>query len=385
MAVQGNRMSRRSAIIGGAGLVAGALSVGTAERSMAAVRARSALTPKQLAGQRVIYSFSGFTPPSSLLQQIRDGHCGGVIILTENVSDPSQVSSAIQKLTAANKQSPVSAPLLVMTDQEGGEVRRLPGQPTLSEKQIGESAHPATAAAQAGTGAGQNLSAVGLNVNLAPVLDVYRQPGDFDDQFQRSYSMSPSVCAECGKAFITAQQKTGVAATAKHFPGLGAATAAQNTDEVPVTLNVTLANLRGIDEVPYPAAISAGVKLVMCSWAIYPALDASLPAGLSPVIAGNELRTRLGFTGVTITDALEAGALTPFGDTAQRTVLAAKAGMDLILCASGDVSQGEAAVTALADAYQSGQLNHTSFTAAVQRVTTLRDDLSAAHRARRRR
>jgi beta-N-acetylhexosaminidase len=276
----------------------------------------------------------------------------------------------------------VSAPLLVMTDQEGGEVRRLPGQPTLSEKQIGESAQPATAAAQAGTGAGQNLAGVGLNVNLAPVLDVYRQPGDFDDQFQRSYSENASVCAECGKAFIAAQQKTGVAATAKHFPGLGAATAAQNTDEVPVTLNVTLANLRGIDEVPYPAAISAGVKLVMCSWAIYPALDASLPAGLSPVIAGNELRTRLGFKGVTITDALEAGALTPFGDTAQRAVLAAAAGMDLLLCASGDVSQGEAAVTALADAYDSGQLNHASFSAAVQRITTLRNGLKGTARSR---
>lgn len=375
MAVQGNRISRRSAIIGGAGLAAGALSAG-AKRSMAAGAASSALTPRQLAGQRVIYSFSGFTPPSSLLQQISAGHVAGVIILTQNVSDPSQVSSAIQQLNKANQQSPVSAPLLVMTDQEGGEVRRLPGQPTLSEKQIGESADPASAAAQAGTGAGQNLAAVGLNVNLAPVLDVYRQAGDFDDEFQRSYSKSASVGAECGKAFITAQQKTGVAATAKHFPGLGAATSAQNTDERPVTLNVSLTNLRGIDEVPYPAAISAGVKLVMCSWAVYPALDASRPAGLSPVVAGHELRTRLGFKGVTITDALEAGALTAFGSTAQRTVLAAKAGMDLVLCASGDVSQGEAAVTALADAYRSGQLNHASFTAAVQRVTSLRNSLS---------
>jgi beta-N-acetylhexosaminidase len=376
MTVQGNGISRRSAIIGGAGLAAGALTMGTGERSMAAVAARPALTAKQLAGQRVIYSFSGHTPPSSLLQQIKAGQAAGVIILTQNVSDTSQVSSAIQQLNAASQQSPVSAPLLVMTDQEGGEVRRLPGQPTQSEKQIGESAHPATAAAQAGTGAGQNLAAAGLNVNLAPVLDVYRQAGDFDDQFQRSYSMSASVCAECGTAFITAQQKTGVAATAKHFPGLGAATSAQNTDEVPVTLDVTLSALRGIDEAPYPPAISAGVKLVMCSWAVYPALDASLPAGLSPTVVGKELRTRLGFTGVTITDALEAGALTAFGDTAQRAVLAAKAGMDLVLCASGDVSQGEDAVTALADAYDNRQLNRASFTAAVQRITKLRNSLA---------
>ena len=78
---------------------------------------------------------------------------------------------------------------------------------------------------------------------------------------------------------ITAQQATGVAATAKHFPGLGAATKNQNTDLGPVTLNVSLSGLRGKDEVPYPAAIAAGVKLVMVSWATYPALDRSSPGG----------------------------------------------------------------------------------------------------------
>ena len=95
-----------------------------------------------------------------------------------------------------------------------------------------------------------------------------------------------------------------VAATAKHFPGLGAATASQDTDTGRVTLNVSLSDLRGIDEAPYTSAMSAGVKLVMCSWAVYPALDASLPAGLSPTIVGGELRSRLGAGGVTITDAL---------------------------------------------------------------------------------
>ena len=120
-----------------------------------------------------------------------------------------------------------------------------------------------------------------MNVNLAPVLDVYRAPGDFTDQYQRSYSSSAATVAACGKAFITAQQQAGVAATAKHFPGLGAATATQNTDNGPVTLSVSLAGLRAIDEAPYPAAIAAGVKLVMASWAVYPALDARRPAGLS--------------------------------------------------------------------------------------------------------
>ena len=112
-----------------------------------------------------------------------------------------------------------------MTDQEGGQVRRLPGAPTRSEKQIGEQRNAARAASQAGTGAGRLLASVEMNVNLAPVLDVYRTAGDFDDQFQRSYSSNPAKVARLGSAFVRAQQRTGVAATVKHFPGLGAASA----------------------------------------------------------------------------------------------------------------------------------------------------------------
>jgi hypothetical protein len=167
----------------------------------------------------------------------------------------------------------------------------------------------------------------------------------------------------------------GVAATAKHFPGLGSATKSQNTDNGPVTLTVSLAKLHSIDEVPYPAAIGAGVKLVMVSWAIYPALDAALPAGLSPTVIGKELRGRNAFIGVTITDALEAGALSAFGTTGQRAVAAAGAGMDLVLCSARDASQGEAATAALAGALGSGQLDPAAFNAAVNRVTALRASL----------
>jgi len=331
-----------------------------------------ALSSRQMAGQRVIYSYPGLTVPQSLLQSIAAGEVGGVIFFGDNISSEAQITAVTQQLRQAQQQSPVSWPLLLMTDQEGGLVRRLPGEPTQSEKQIGQSANPANAAGQAGTAAGQNLAGVRMNVNLAPVLDVFRQAGDFDDQYQRSYSNNPQTVAECGQAFITAQQQTGVAAVAKHFPGLGSASSAANTDSVPVTLPVSLADLRAIDEAPYPAAIAAGVKLIMTSWAIYPALDANNPAGLSKTIVQNELRGRLGFQGVTITDALEAGALGAFGTNAQRAVLAAQAGMDLILCAARDVSQGQTVTTALANALDDGQLDAGDFSAAIQRVSVLR-------------
>jgi beta-N-acetylhexosaminidase len=332
-----------------------------------------ALNKQQLAGQRIIYSYSGLNPPASLLWLIRHGDAAGVIFFGQNISSEAQIHSVVTRLDAANQASanPVRQPLLLMTDQEGGEVRRLPGAPNLSEKQIGQASHPGGQAAAAGRGAGKNLRGVGMNVNLAPVLDVYRQAGNFIDEFGRSYSDHASVVAPLGRDFIKAQQKLGVAATVKHFPGLGAASRSQNTDERPVTLKLSKNSIRTTDEKPYRWAIAAGTKLVMVSWAKYPAL-AQRPAGLSSNIVQGELRQRLGFGGVTITDALEAGALRDDGSTSQRAFMAARAGMDLILCSAQNVGQGSAARGKLAQAYASGQLNGTSFKAAVTRVLALR-------------
>jgi beta-N-acetylhexosaminidase len=379
-AESGRGLDRRSFLKGGIALAAAAPAVLSSRFANAQIPRRSAaplaaLTSQQTAGQRVVFSYPGLTVPSSLLDQITAGQAAGVIFFGENISSDTQIASVVQQIRQAQAQSPIPSPLLLMTDQEGGLVRRLPGEPTLSEKQIGESADPVSAASAAGTGAGQNLAGVGMNVNLAPVLDVYYKSGNFIDQYQRSYSNNASVVTECGQAFITAQQATGVAATGKHFPGLGSATKSQNTDTGPVTLTVSLSTLRSKDEVPYPAAISAGVKLIMVSWATYTAFDRRNPAGLSTTVVQSELRSRLGYSGVTITDALEAGALSAFGTTGQRAVLAAQAGMDLILCSARDVTQGQSATTALANALDAGTLDATAFNAAVNRVTSLRNSL----------
>src|SRR5215469_10042491 len=163
------------------------------------------LSATQLAGQRVIYSYTGLIPPANLLRWIRAGKVAGVIFFGSNISSQAQLAAVAAELNKANA-SPKNPmrhyPLLLMTDQEGGLVHRLPGAPDESEKQIGEEVHPAVAARAAGRGAGQNLTGAGLNVNLAPVLDVYRTPGDFDDQFGRSYSTDPHQVAYLGADFI---------------------------------------------------------------------------------------------------------------------------------------------------------------------------------------
>jgi len=335
------------------------------------------LTDRQLAGQRVIYSYSGLTPPAALLAKIRAGQVAGVIFFSGNITSQAQLARVAAELqrAAMSKSDPVREPLLLMTDQEGGAVRRLPGGPAKSEKQIGLSAHPSHAARNAGRVAAANLRSAGLNVNLAPVLDVYRKTGNFIDEFGRSYSRDPAIVSQLGADFIQAQQGKGVAATAKHFPGLGAAARSQNTDLRPVTLNLSKSQIRSVDELPYRQAIAAGTKLIMVSWASYPSLGTKRPAGLASIVVQGELRKRLGYTGVTITDALEAGALRAYGGTAQRAVMAATAGMDLVLCSAQNPSQGTDAVTALTGAYRDSSINRAKFRQAVQRILALRMSL----------
>jgi beta-N-acetylhexosaminidase len=338
------------------------------------VTSLTSLTPRQAAGQRIIYSYPGLVPPQSLFDRIRAGEAGGVIFFSDNVSTPQQITGVVRRMRDAAAQSPLKGPLLLMTDQEGGKVRRLPGGPAASLKTVGQSADPDSGATADGRDAGQDLSGMGLNVNLAPVLDVYHAPGDLMDQVQRSFSQNPALVGRLGADYVKAQQAEGVAATVKHFPGLGPASAAENTDLRPVTLPVSLDTLRNVDEAPYRQSISAGAKLVMLSWAVYPALDPTRPAGLSPVVQ-HELRSRTGFTGATISDALEAGALKSYGATGNRAVLAAQAGADLILTGSRNVAQGDDAAAALATALSGGKLQQGAFQDALTRIDALRAGL----------
>jgi beta-N-acetylhexosaminidase len=262
-------------------------------------------------------------------------------------------------------------------------VRRLPGAPALSERAIAEGSDPAAGAAAAGAGAAGTLAAARVNVNLSPVLDVLREPDDFIDQFHRSYGSDPAEVARLGGAFIEAQQRLGVIATAKHVPGLGAAKRGQDTDSRPVTLEVPLERLRRVDEEPYRTAVAAGVKLVMTSWAVYPALDPNLPAGLSSRVIQGELRGRLGYRGVTISDTLSAAALGRFGALPERGVLAARAGADLIICSAidgnDDPSGGLSVLHGIAVALAAGQLDRAAAERAAARVLALRASLPRAH------
>ncbi|GJN72581.1 hypothetical protein PLIIFM63780_006643 [Purpureocillium lilacinum] len=334
-----------------------------------------------IAGQHVIYSYNTSDPPEELLKLTRAGLVGGVLLydLHINAGTPAKMG----ELLAAYRASPArrllrskygrDTSLLIMTNQEGGTIFKPIKEygPDQTAREVGASANPRAVGTQAGKEASQALKAYNINVNLAPVMGVYRKPGNFLDFYGRSYGTTAKQVIDAAVPFIKAQRERDILVTIKHFPGLGAAEVEQNTDLAPVTLNVPLKELKTVDTATFAAAIRSGVDMVMPSWAIYPAVD-SLPAGLSEKWMKRELRGRFGFRGVTITEAMEAGSIVPFGDIKARAKLAFKAGNDLILASQLNVTEGVEIRQTLVDAVKSGEINRRDFDEATRRIVELR-------------
>jgi beta-N-acetylhexosaminidase len=329
----------------------------------------TALTAAQLAGQHVVFPFAGRTPPKALLARIRRGEAAGVIFLGANLGTPAQVRSLTRTLRGVPRPAGLRAPLLLMVDQEGGSVKRLSGAPARSAPQMGATGRPAIALAD-GRATAANLRAAGMNVDLAPVVDVVRPVSALRAE-GRGFGFTDSVAARFGAAFARGLREGGVAATAKHFPGFGAAPS--NTDTGAVRIGVPLHELHAVDRVPFREAIRAGASLVMLSSAVYPALS-SKPAVLSARVVQRELRAGLGFDGVTISDDLEAPAFAAYGGPAGAGLQATRAGVDLLLYARTYAAAARAA-DALAGAIGRGEVDRAALDASLGRVLKLRASL----------
>ena len=241
-------------------------------------RVASELTTRQLAGSRIVCGFDGRTAPQSLLGAISDGEIGGVIYFDDNVRSRAQLARMSAAIQAAPRPDPLKPPVVISVDQEGGQVKRLGGAPNASAEQMGS--RGASYSRSQGARTAASLKGVGINVDLAPVLDVARPSGFIADQ-DRAFGTKPGRVATAGVAFAQGLQSGGVAATAKHFPGLGSTPS--NTDLRPAKIPLSAGVLRRVDEAPYRAFSAAGGKLVMVSSARYPSLrDPVLPASQSP-------------------------------------------------------------------------------------------------------
>jgi beta-N-acetylhexosaminidase len=326
------------------------------------------LPAERLAGLRIVTGLGGTSIPPRLREAISDGRVAGVVLFSENFPSRAPGRRLIARLQAIPRPPKLRDPLLVMTDQEGGLVKRLAGAPTASAREMGE--RGAAFSARQGRRTAANLRDVGVNVDLAPVLDVGR-PGGVIAETGRSFGASAARVTATAVPFAKALRAGGVVATGKHFPGFGAAR--ENTDFSVERIDLSKGELRAVDEKPYAAFAAAGGEVVMLSTAIYPAFS-NAPAAFTRAIATGELRNRLGFDGVTVTDALETPAVQHFGNTAKAAVAGARAGADILLYAS--IGPAERAWEALVAKLRAGGLDRAEFEEAAQRVLDLREGLA---------
>jgi beta-N-acetylhexosaminidase len=327
-----------------------------------------AMTLRQAVGQHMVFAYDGLRPPRGLRRRIARGEAAGVILFARNVRSPAQVRATMRSLQAIRRPLGLRAPLLVMADQEGGPVRRIPGSPVRAASEL----RTAAAAHASGRAAARTLRGAGVNMDLAPVADVARAGAALERE-RRTYGRSAERVSLLASAFAGGLRDGGVLAAAKHFPGFGAATV--NTDIAPVRITTPLRTLRSVDELPFAQLVSAGVDAVMLSTAVYPALDA-LPAALSRRWIGDELRGRLGFRGITVSDDLATPAVDRFGSGGRRVMLAVRAGIDLPLFVSS-YRTGARAAEGLLDAARRGRLDAGALQATAGRVLSLRAKLTA--------
>lgn len=314
----------------------------------------------------MVFAFDGTRPPRWLERRIHRGQAAGVILFSRNVRSRSQVRRMVARLQRIPRPAGLRAPLLVMVDQEGGPVRRIPGSPRRSAAELGAIGSQRAAYGD-GRAAARTLRAVGSNVDLAPVVDVAR-PSSAMERERRAYGRYPLRVARLGRAFARGLRAGRVAATAKHFPGFGAARV--NTDDRPVRIGTSLSRLRRGDLPPFRALISDGVPLVMLSTAVYEAIGRA-PAALSRRTVTGGLRRLLRFRGVIVTDDLQTPAVRAIGGPGTLAIHAARAGVDIPLFAR-TYRGGSRAAAALERALRRGALRRGEAERAAARVLALR-------------
>jgi len=286
---------------------------------MWAVEAASRLSIREQVGQVVLGAFDGTRAPRAVARALRQRRLSGVILFGGNVRSPRQLRALSRRLQAA-----AGGDALISVDQEGGLVRRIPfaaprpGQPAHgSAARVGRLARKAAA----------DLRSLGVNVNFAPVADVAH--GRSSALADRTFRGGTAQVAGKVRAAVNGYRAGRVAATVKHFPGLGAALL--NTDDAPVVIRRRASELRRIDLAPFRSAISARVPLIMASHATYTALDPRRLASQSRPVLHDLLRERMKYEGVVVTDALEARAVLRRSSVAVAAERSLVAGADLLL------------------------------------------------------
>lgn len=315
--------------------------------------------------------FHGYAASDEVRRLVRDFGVGHVILFARNVDTPEQVAELVRELQSVAREARHEEPLLVAVDQEGGNVARLREPWTVwpPAEALGRAGSEDLARRMGEALAGE-LSACGIRMDFAPVMDVNTYPASpVIGALGRSFGDDPDLVGRLGSAMIRALQQGGVAACAKHFPGQGD-TRVDSHHELPV-IDHPRSRLEDVELRPFRKAIEAGVTGMMTAHVLVRELDEDLPATLSPRVVRELLRGTLAFDGVVFSDDMDMKAIAARWTPGESAVLAVQAGCDVVeFCADHD-AQVEA-LEGLIRAVESGAISWTDLDDACERVRRLK-------------
>jgi beta-N-acetylhexosaminidase len=300
---------------------------------------------------------------------------GGVSLFGYNTSSAAQITTLTNDIQTTITAQPGAAPAWIAIDQEGGTVSRLSGAAEFTSFPVSMTVAATNDPAYGyaiGAALAEELRAVGINMNLAPVADVETNPNN-PVIYRRAFSSDATLTARMVAAEIAGMQANGVLATAKHFPGHGET----DTDShltLPV-VELDRARIDAVELVPFREAISANVGAIMAGHLVYPALDSTpdMPASLSPLVLDDLLRGELGYDGMIMTDALDMDAIDQRYTLSQAAVMTIQAGADLVTPGPHvSLRTQQAAIEAVIEAVENGTISRTRITDSARRILTLK-------------
>ena len=275
-------------------------------------------------GQFFVFGFQGEFPPADYLDLLEKQNLGGVILFARNIESPKQISKTLKEIKSISER-----PLFVMIDQEGGRINQVKKDfPVFPSNEFYGNRKDRDGIFKAYKTTAGELARLGININLAPVVDVLTNPNNSVLQ-ERTFGKDPALVAEMSKVAVEAIKSENIFACAKHFPGIGAVDVDPHLS-LPINSN-SRERFETIDFLPFQACISSDVDMIMSTHVLCPELDSGEPASLSKVICTDILRKELGFEGILITDDMQMGAIRKNTELTEACRQAFLAGNDLIL------------------------------------------------------
>ncbi len=329
------------------------------------------MTLEEQIGQVLVVGFHSTTPSQAVIDLIQKQHVGSIILFKRNIEDAQQVYELTQYLQRLAREAGHRYPLLIMIDQENGMVRRFGQSTTIFPGNMALGAIGSEDIAYAiAEATGRELRALGINMNLAPDVDVNNNAAN-PVIGVRSFGEDPQLVARLGATMVRGYSAAGILTTLKHFPGHGD-TAIDSHLALPV-VPYTMERLEAIELLPFRCAIAAGADSVMLAHMYLPALmqEEMVPATISHTIVTGLLREKLGFTGLIVSDCMEMHALSESVGTEQGTVKALQAGIDLVLV-SHTYARQQGSIDAIHVAIRQGTLSAERICDAAEQVLQLK-------------